>query len=341
MNETHLAELLRAGLPVPPRAAMDPPMKAIRHRARRRRGVAVCTAAVVTLAVTAMTAQLVRSAPQSIPPAQQLTPTFQERSQQVIAAWQASGADAAWRTGLVALPSQELTRVPTASASIYVDGDQSDLAQKAKAALSDGHYRLAGTLPSIQPGQYEIDFPDGGKLTVPVVSAAQAYAAVDRGDGPCANRGCTLTITDAVLGTAVLRTSRGQIDVPAWQFTVTELTVPVIRIAVAPSAITMLPAPSLPPAEGMTAVDSVTLTGQDLTLHYLAGCNVTETGAIHETGAEVVVAVIATPKPPGDNGVCLAIGRPATITVHLDAPLGNRVLLDAALSGPVPVQTGP
>ena len=173
---------------------------------------------------------------------------FGKRAAAVAEAWSPMPA---WHTGYV--PLQEPT-VLVGDPGFSVD---------TKTAFSAGWYRDQIALPAAVPADGTVRFPDG-TLTVPLVSAAEAYRQLDQGDPPpCGGRpkapntppaGATggpdnavsspetacipLTVTAVKLGTVPLRTSRGQADVPAWLFTVEEMTAPVARVAVAPEAVT-------------------------------------------------------------------------------------------------------
>ncbi|TDC36618.1 hypothetical protein, partial [Micromonospora sp. KC213] len=177
---------------------------------------------------------------------------FHQRAVEVAEAWQ---PDATWTSGYVPLQG------PT-----VLVGDP-DLTPDLEAALAAGWYRDQIEIPATRPATGTIRFPDG-KLTVPLVSAAEAYRQLDQGDPPpCDGRpkapaptgeprpdgavsapagtACIpLTVTAVTLGTVPIRTSRGQAEVPAWLFTVTELGTRVARVAVAPQAVTALPEPT-------------------------------------------------------------------------------------------------
>jgi hypothetical protein len=221
-----------------------------------------------------------------------------------------------------------------------------------------GWYKLAvATLPPLATPTGKITFNGGATLDVPLVGAQDAYAALDKGDPPCADGGvpvpdksdangstghtvpgqCTaLTVTAATLGTATVRTSRGDATVPAWTFTVKELDKPVVRVAVAPSAVTPVPGPSTPPG----APTAGTLAAQDLTavngakLGYTLGVGACDT-AIRPLFYEDAEVVVVGGTAKRSDGPCIAVLKMEPVEVTLAAPLGARAVLDASTGRPL------
>jgi len=208
-------------------------------------------------------------------------------------------------------------------------------------AYQAGWYRLSGTLPTGSVRTGEIRFPDGATLAVPVLTAAEAYRALDLGDAPCV--GCpTLTVTGAALGTVTVRTSRGAAQVPAWLFTVTGLTRPVARVAVVPSAVSALPgAEAGRPARANGLVGAQDLTAADGTaLDYRLGvgaCDSDLRPLVYET-ADVVVLGGSVQVPGGPCAGQLKL-TPARVTLR--TAVGDRVVLDALTGQPLPLQVEP
>lgn len=279
---------------------------------------------------------------------------FEQRALAVADAWQAAAAGTAWRTGFV--PLADLT-VPPAS------GFRDD---ETKQAFVSGWYALRAVLPSGTPATGTVGFPDGATLTVPLVGAQDAYNALDKGDPPClgdprlppgpgtdsgpsalpsdgsvgtaAPHSCVLlTVTGATLGTTTLRTSRGAATVPAWLFTIAGLSEPVARVAVAASAVTPVPSPSVPPAPQVPGlVSAQDLTGvEGNTLTYRLGvgaCDTDITPLVYETDHVVVVGgSVTTPT----EGACIAILKLQPVTVTLAKPLAGRPVVDAATGQPL------
>ncbi|MEO3770175.1 hypothetical protein [Micromonospora sp. B9E7] len=275
---------------------------------------------------------------------------FDQRAAQVAEAWQ-PGPD--WRTGYVPLQG------PT-----VLTGDPR-FTPETEAAFRAGWYRAQVPIHPTRVGG-EIRFPDG-RLTLPLVSAAEAYRQLDQGDPlPCPGRpkrpglptpggptvepgpdgwttsttqtAClSLTVTGVNLGTVPVRTSRGEAQVPAWLFDVEELAAPVARLAVAPTAMGSVPEPTAPAGplpDGLVAAqDLAAVDGTRLTVRLGVGaCDTGITPLVWERPDVVVVGGSVTRA----TGECIAVLKMEPVTVTLAAPLGARPVLDvfsgAALS---------
>ncbi|MEV4625684.1 hypothetical protein AB0J90_05270 [Micromonospora sp. NPDC049523] len=277
---------------------------------------------------------------------------FQQRATEVAAAWQAA-VPPDWRGGYV--PLQDPTVVPA----------DARLGEDTKQALVAGWYRERAPLPAAVPADGTITFPDG-KLTVPLVSAVDAYRQLDQGDPPACPRGpklppppmpdasgpdgsvsgpatiaCTpLTVTKVELGTTTIRTSRGEATVPAWLFTVDEIGARVARVAVAASATGTLPEPPAPagaPVEGLVgAQDLVGTDGSTLTYRLGVGaCDTEVTPLVREQDDLVLIGGTAV----RSDGICTDQLLLQPVTVTLEAPLGARTVLDAASGRPLILTT--
>jgi hypothetical protein len=279
---------------------------------------------------------------------------FEAAADRVAAAWRTAPLSSAWRSGYVPLRSATVVR--------HDPGFDDDTKQ----AFLAGWYRATTALPGTRPANGVIRFPDGS-LTVPLISAREAYGQLDQGDPPaCPDRttdpgsattgpgagatgpdaptsttldSCTsLTVTAAELGTVTVRTSRGDAHVPAWLFTVAELSAgPVARVAVADSAVGPVPTVGIPEATGVppefvTAQDLVEVDGARLTYRLGVGaCDTKITPLVQEYPDLVVVAghVVRT------TGVCTEQLLLAPVAVTLGAPLGARPVL--SIAGPAPL----
>ncbi|HET6212178.1 MAG TPA: hypothetical protein VFE14_04815 [Micromonosporaceae bacterium] len=274
------------------------------------------------------------------------TSAFTARARAVADAWRSTAVGGAWRTGLV--PLQELTIAPAGGFP----------ADSSKIAFQSGWYALRTELPASRPPDGTVRFPSG-TMNVSLISARDAYAALDQGDPLCTvdpakspaptgtapdtptsspvSPDCTtLTVTAVRLGTTTLRTSRGEATVPAWLFTVAGLGAPVARVAIVPSAMTPLPSPSVPPgpqppglvsAQQLTGVRGATV---DFTLG-VGACDKDIRPLFYETADAVVLGGTV----HSDSGPCILILKLAPVTVTLAAPLGARVVLDAAGGAPL------
>ncbi|MFG2058678.1 hypothetical protein ACGFI9_32100 [Micromonospora sp. NPDC048930] len=288
------------------------------------------------------------AAPPATTPATTGWPAFDQRAAQVADTWRPGEA---WRSGYVPLED-----------GTVLAGDPGFSADT-KWAYAQGWYREQVTIPTGTPADGTIRFPDG-TLPAPLISAAAAYAQLDKGDPPpCAGRpmkpptggsgkpapgGPTiepgpdgpvgtqatepcvpLTVTGVTLGSTTVRTSRGPAEVPAWLFTVAELKVPVARVAVAPSAVGEVPqgiAPTWPVPGGVVTVQSLDA-ADGARLDYKVGtgaCDGEPTPLVLERDDLVVIGAGVTTTP----GPCTMQLVLKPVTVTLKAPVGKRAVLD-------------
>ncbi|HWG98009.1 MAG TPA: hypothetical protein VNV66_01525 [Pilimelia sp.] len=279
---------------------------------------------------------------------------FERRAVEVAAAWRAAARPDAWRRGLV--PLQSLTVAPAG-----------ELSDEARQAIRAGWFRLDATLPSDLPSATgQVRFPDGATLRVPLTGAVDAYRAIRPGEPPdCAPTsprsqptgsagadspdaavtdvpGCTvLTVTDVRLGTAPLRTSRGEATVPAWLFTVRGLPGPLARVAVAPDAVGTppSPAPGEPPhVRGLVYAQELTeVAGARVGYRLgIGACDGDPAPLVYEADDLVVVGGSVTPS----TGVCTEQLVLHPVAVTLTAPLGARPVLNAQTGQLLPLVTG-
>jgi hypothetical protein len=277
---------------------------------------------------------------------------FDALAADVADAWAAAPARDAWRTGYVPLENP-LKADPDARFDV-----------RTKEALGRQTFRLAVELPARTPAEGTIRFPDGS-MTVPLISAAEAYGRIDMGDPPpCPTASAeppppppsdagpdtsvssgidpadcgVLTVTDVALGQATLRTSRGEAQVPAWRFAIRELGGKVVTYAaVAAEAVSEVPAgsPAARPVAGLVAAQG--LTGIDgTTLRFTLGvgaCDEDVTPLFLERADVVVVG--GTVKPPSGDMACIDLLEIRPVEVTLAAPLGARAVLDAVTAQPL------
>ncbi|MGR6317414.1 hypothetical protein Q2K19_05880 [Micromonospora soli] len=283
---------------------------------------------------------------------------FDQRAAEVADAWRPGQA---WRSGYV--PLEDAT---------VLTGDPG-FTGETKLVFTNGWFRHQIPMPTATPPDGTIRFPDG-TLRVPLVSAAEAYAQLDKGDPPpCEGRpmapppapgggvakpgGPTiqpgpdgpvstavdtpcvpLTVTGVTLGSAPVRTSRGQAEVPAWLFTVEGMRVPVARLAVAAGAIGAVPegvGTDRPLTDGVVSVQS--LDGVDGTrLDYRVGVGACDTGVtpLVLERDDVVVLGAGVTRSTGPCTLQLVL-KPVSVT--LKAPLGDRAVLDVAGVTPLTV----
>ena len=277
-------------------------------------------------------------------PAADSEAAFAERAAQVAQSWRTATGDAG-RTGFV--PLDELT---------VVAGDPG-FTDETKMAFGSGWYKLTGTLPPLTDQQGKITFPDRATMPVPLIGADEAYKALDKGDPPCNDGGspqpdqtgpggtvghtvpgqcAALTVTGATLETATVRTSRGDATVPAWLFTVDGLPAKIARVAVAPAAITAAPVPSSPTGdmgEGLVGAESLTAVDNNK-IGYRLGVGTCDT-AIRPLLYQSDDVVVVGGSVKRSDKVCTMMLKLEPVEATLDAPLGNRILLDVSSGRPL------
>lgn len=243
---------------------------------------------------------------------------FERRAADVATTWADSGAATAWRTGFI--PLSDLTST---------DGFQTG---EAKAAYADGAYRTEISLPRAA-STGTVRYPDGTTMTVPVVSGDSAYRKLLRGAPSCPN--CVLTVTAARLATTKLLTSRGEADVPAWIYTVREDSSPIIRVAVAESAITPIPEVSTGPDSGAALASAMSLTSADGTaVGFTLGVGACDTEIVPMVKEYPTVIVIGgTARGTAELCTMQLVAHPAQVT--LTAPVGARPIIDVGSGRPL------
>ncbi len=219
---------------------------------------------------------------------------------------------------------------------------EAEVADNNEPALAAGLVDVVTTLPEEVPGRREVKWVDGTKLDVEVLSARQALAElVSSAGGDCG--GCEpLHMTEANLATGLVETSTGPAEVPMWVFSVRGTAVRITRIAV-DGGVTVDPPPwdADDPPEGLSIDLAVgEPTSRELEVHFVGAddsCGVEYD--VEAVESELAVVVIVSPQNPArDEDGCRLIGRLLTATVTLDAPLGDRVVLEGRQGLPVPVQ---
>lgn len=295
----------------------------------------LCAAAVaVTALAVAACGSLAAppSASQATPPAagQDGPAAFVARARQVTAQWDRSAAARIWRTGLVLMDASDLTPVPSNAGF----GSQQE-----KDAFGSGHFKLAGTLPA-GPLPGLVRWAGGSTLRLPLLTARAAFAEL-AAQRPCGGPSACgqLTVTGAQPGAVTVRTSRGLASVPAWRFTVAGLGWKVSEVAVARSALAVLPAYVPIPAAGqhtpgVNVLTAVSADGRTLTLSFIGSACDAAWGAYRYQSNSTVVAG-SWEKPSAGNTPCPAVGMPRTARITLAHPLGTRVILDVASGLPL------
>jgi hypothetical protein len=245
---------------------------------------------------------------------------FEQVAQQIVQAWHTAPGQDAWTHGLV--PLSDVTRLG--------EGDPGFTAESKRSYLA--HFFVPGAaFPEETPRPSRLSFPDGSGMTVSVLDAQTAFGWIggfkDLRPSPAIGPQ-PITVIDAALGTMRLRTSRGEIDAPAWIFTTRELRVPILRLAVATESITIPDPGFIPrPPHGWYRPDLVDrIDDTHLSVRFLGGpCNVSWQARAYETNTEVVIGVAVT--NPGGNDSCSMVGIRRFAELELSKPLGARTVL--------------
>ena len=264
---------------------------------------------------------------------------FDALAGQEASAWERSPLAKMWRTGLVLL-DPVLTSAPSGG---FPSG-------AAKLAFVNGNLVFTGPSPTRAPAGV-VTWSDGSTMKVPVLSEARVFAELTSGR-QC--RGCATTplaVTAARPTTLDVRTSRGTASVPAWAFTLKGVSAPVIQAALPPGSYATpdtygTPAENLRPlGTAFVGGGSVQPSADGWTLTVGLGgspCDSAWGGLVAEVGGVVVVG--GWMHDPNPDQPCAAMLVLREAAVRLAAPLGARVVLDAATGRPAtlePVSAAP
>ncbi|MGW1843279.1 hypothetical protein [Streptomyces sp. NPDC001966] len=158
----------------------------------------------------------------------------------------------------------------------------------------------------------------------------------------------TVTVDKAVFGLATQYVAGKQTLVPSWLFSVRPAAggrgTTVTQVAVAPSYLTkdapVTTAPTSAPTppggaeKSQRQLLSYSADGRTLSVTFWGGVCSTYTASATESPDRVTVKVTEAQQP--GKKVCIMIAKELTRTVTLDAPLGDRTVVDAASGGDVP-----
>lgn len=207
-------------------------------------------------------------------------------------------------------------------------------ADDSKLAYVSGAYQLKTTLPT---GPATVD---GQRI----VSAADALAVLRGAAGSGPSVPTPLAITEVRLGTATFSTDRGLRILPAWSFRFAGVAEAAQVLAV--PAADRWPRPGMPTASsGPDSGVTISADGTKVTLAFLgwaAGtgpCQGEYAADVSQSAHAVSVSARELPNPNNRNVDCDAVGHIRTLTVTLQPPLGNRVLVDTN-GAPLP-ENGP
>ncbi|MGI5289892.1 hypothetical protein ACQEVF_42030 [Nonomuraea polychroma] len=250
---------------------------------------------------------------------------FADRARDVAERWQSSAEREPWIEGFV--PLRNLTLEP----------DWGRMPRWVGRSLINSAWKLEIELSVEVPAPAVLRWADGGTLSVPVLAATAAYAGLSKPksfvDEECPTRGCRpLRVIAVARGEATMPSSRGDVRVPTWDFTVKGVPEPFRRVAVDPAA---MGGPPRPVNDGIQEVRTYEVHAPtELQLSYLHGtCDTTYGSRVHETPEAVVVDVDV--RPDDDVDFCNLMGKTDRIGVTLREPLGRRVVLDSSSGVPL------
>lgn len=231
---------------------------------------------------------------------------FRTTAMQVADQWNNSAAPAAWRDKLILLSDSVIRPVE---------------------ACVDWFYRVLAHV-SVAPESAPVQFADGTSMPVRVTPAAAAVKLIAADP-----HGQTVQITRAMLGSARFLTNRGLATLPAWRFSVDDVSAPIIVAAVAPSALTerpFIPHPLAVPIGLDAPGEQWPLDDDSVTVRADGACS--RMGLlVLETDQAIVVAISrpasAVTERTGTCGPSQFSGH-IQLTAPLSAPIGGRPVLD-------------
>ena len=202
-----------------------------------------------------------------------------------------------------------------------------------KWAFISGDFELRTSLPA---GPMDV----GGQQ---LSSAAEALAELRSEGGATEPESTPLAITGVEPSTGTFSTDRGIRELPAWSFRVDRLAEPVLVLAI--SAADRWPRPGMPTHDGRQGA-SISGDGAEVTLSFSGAAAGTApwqaeyAADVRQSRTAVVVSARRLPNPagnpnpnPSDKGGPVRVradgGHRRTVTVNLQPPLGNRVLIDS------------
>ncbi|TGB16279.1 hypothetical protein [Streptomyces sp. MZ04] len=246
-------------------------------------------------------------------------------------------------------------KAPEKGATYPVTSADETLKQLNKSGKGDGRVGIGGcatAVPDHATGSGEQPAPGNGQQ--PAAGDGDKQTAGDddkRTQAPCEPSSAPpkpqpITVKGATFGLAVQFVDGRQALVPSWLFEVkpqgAQDSFTVTHPAVEPKFLTSpstptpkpTPTPSGKPGENPTLrVESYSADGKSLTLHFWGGVCSDYSASAEESKGSVSVKVTETHKK---GEVCIMIAKEFTETVTLDAPLGDRKVVDAAGGETVP-----
>lgn len=219
-----------------------------------------------------------------------------------------------------------------------------------KAALEAGMVRAVTDLPTDAPSRREVKWLDGTKVEVKVLSAATTLEELVAGGSGACPACAPLRVTEATLATGLVETSRGPAEAPIWVYGIAGSSVRITRVAVDDSVVVQPPPwnPDDPP-DGVSAMWAVgSADARRLEVGFIGAeedgstpCGADYTAEAVESELAVVIIITGAsrldPEALPSAVFCRLVGHVRTAEVRLDAPLGDRVVLEIREGLPVPV----
>lgn len=245
-----------------------------------------------------------------------------DRARQVAKAWDGSVAAETWRAGYH--PMSDVTQPPRGGFRSQAD----------ERAYREKNFVLRTKLPTTWPKTGQVAWAHGGELSRPLASAEETYRDMTGGQTGGESH---LAVTSVKLGEMTITTGRGPATVPAWLFSLGGYGSPVRRAAAVPSELPDPPikgAPEVPIAElhHLVELDTEDRSVTVVTTHSV--CEEASAVDVHETKGSVVLSASAVNRKNGSH--CTKQAKLRQVTVRLDRPVGERMLLDARTGLPVP-----
>ncbi|HEY2519543.1 MAG TPA: hypothetical protein VGJ19_05495 [Streptosporangiaceae bacterium] len=241
-------------------------------------------------------------------------------------ATQLGAATAHWAS----FPAGAATRPLVVEAGADVSGARGFTSGAAKIAFVAGAISLPRSLPA----------GPSSRAGFPLISAARAAAVLTARHASGMTPSTRLAVTRVKLGFGAFDTDRGQQVLPAWQFTIRGVAGTVNVLAVAAPA-RFWPSGLKQVSTGISAAQAGR-SGRALTVTVQGAqagtgpCQATYSVRQQSSAHAVALDVVARLHSSGQGG-CASVGYRVTLPVTLSAPLGNRVLVDARSSAPIPV----
>jgi hypothetical protein len=224
------------------------------------------------------------------------------------------------------------------------DGDNN------KSALAAGMVQAVTELPTDTPSRRAVKWLDDTSIDVKLLSAAAALEElISTATDECPD--CApLRVTEATLATGLVETSRGPAEAPMWVYGIAGSSVRITRVAVDDSIVVHPPPWNADdPPVGISAVWA---RGTEDSRRLVIGFIGAEEDGAQPCGAdyaaeavesEIAVVIIVTGSNRLDPGAlptgigCTLEGHTRTVEVRLEAPLGDRAVLEIREGLPVPV----